>query len=184
MIIRPAATRPQKAAVAGADRQIVDTGIALPHQTAIIKLPILVAERSEPVPTVVMPLIGKPDGNSVAAESPEFLDQPVIQLSPPFSRKERYDRFAPAHEFSTVTPLAVHRICQSDPHRVATVSAVFSKTNFLDCASERKRRKGWSLSFGHLSGFSNRARNVAFSVSNLCNSSRRGATACSTCCSV
>lgn len=184
MIIRPAAKRPPKAALVGADRQVVDTGIALPHQASIVKLPILVAERSEPVPTVVTPLIGEPDGNSVAAESPEFLDQPVIQLSPPFSRKKRYDRFAPAHEFSTVTPLAVYRICRSDPRRVAAVPAVFSKTNFLDCVFERKRRKGWSLSFGHLSGFSNRARKVAFSVSNRCSCSRRGATACSTCCSV
>jgi len=110
MIIWPAAKRPVEAAVFGADRQVVDAGVALSHQATIVELPVLVAERSEPVPTVVMPLICKPDGNSVAAESPEFLDQPVIQLSPPFSRKERYDRFAPAHEFSTVTPLAVYRV--------------------------------------------------------------------------
>lgn len=73
MIIWPAAKRPVEAAVFGADKQVVDAGVALSHQAAIVKLPILVPERSEPVAAVVMPLIGKPDGNSIAAESPELV---------------------------------------------------------------------------------------------------------------
>ncbi len=142
MIIRPSTMRPLKAAVVGADSQVVDAGIAHPHQAAIVKLPILVPERSEPVPTVVVPLIGKPNGATIVAKRPELLDQTVVELRPPFCRKERDDRFPPGDKLGTIPPLAVYRICQSDPRRVAAVRAVFSKTNFLDCAFKRKRWRG------------------------------------------
>ncbi|MBP2573452.1 hypothetical protein J2767_004645 [Agrobacterium tumefaciens] len=45
MIIWPAAKRPVETAVFTANSQVVDAGIALPHQAAIVKLPILVPER-------------------------------------------------------------------------------------------------------------------------------------------
>ncbi len=68
MIIWPAAKRPVETAVFTADSQVVDAGIALPHQATIVKLPILVPERSEPVPTIVAPLIGKPDGDTIVVK--------------------------------------------------------------------------------------------------------------------
>lgn len=102
MIIRPATKCPLKAAVVGAARQVVDAGIALPHQAAAVKLPILVPERSEPVPAVVVPLIGKPNGDTSVAKRPKFLDQTVVELPPPFCREERGDRFPSGDELGTV----------------------------------------------------------------------------------
>lgn len=67
MPIRLATEPLVKAAVVGAAGRIVDTGVALPHQAAIVKLPILVPERSRPVPTVVAPLLSKPTGDTSAA---------------------------------------------------------------------------------------------------------------------
>jgi hypothetical protein len=46
-------------AIALADRKVVDAGNAASHQAALVKLPILVAERPKPVAAVVMPLIGE-----------------------------------------------------------------------------------------------------------------------------
>jgi hypothetical protein len=123
MINWPAAKRPAEAAAVGRNRQVVNAGIAPSHQATIVELPVLVPERSEPVATVVMSLVGKSDGDPIAAKGPEFLDQPVIQLSPPFCRKKRQDCFPPGHKFSTVSPLAVYAVSQSDPGRVAAVPA-------------------------------------------------------------
>jgi len=66
MRIRPATEPLVKAAVVGAAGRIIDTGVALPHQAAIVKLPILFTERSRPVPTVVAPLLSKPTGDTSA----------------------------------------------------------------------------------------------------------------------
>ena len=39
-------------------------------------------------------------GNPVAVEGPEFLDEPVVQLSRPFSREKSDDLIASVHEFA------------------------------------------------------------------------------------
>ena len=67
------------------DRQIVDAGKAPPHQAGFIELPVFVAIGAEPVAGIIMPLIGKPDGNSVTVESPQLFDKPVIQFADPFA---------------------------------------------------------------------------------------------------
>ena len=88
MVVGPTTERPVKATVFHADRQVVNAGVSLAHQATIIELPVLVAERSEPTTAVVMPLIGKPDGNPVAVERPQLLDQTVVELPPPLSCKK------------------------------------------------------------------------------------------------
>lgn len=79
-----------------------------PRNPQRAKLPILGPERSEPVPTVVMPLIRKPSGDPSVAKRPEILDQTVVELPPPFCRKELDDCFPPGDKLGSVPPLAAH----------------------------------------------------------------------------
>src|SRR5690242_5389907 len=64
-----------------ADRKIVDAGNAQPHQAVLGELPILVAKAAEPVPAVVVPLIGETNRDTVLAEGPDFLNQPVVEFT-------------------------------------------------------------------------------------------------------
>src|ERR1700676_2812605 len=59
--------RPVVQAIALADRKVVDAGNAASHQAALVKLPILVAERPKPVAAAVMPLIGETYRDAVLA---------------------------------------------------------------------------------------------------------------------
>src|SRR5215470_14737881 len=63
MVVRAAARRrPVEFAVGGADRQVVDRGVALAHQPALVEQPILVAIGAEPVAGIIVPLIGEAHG--------------------------------------------------------------------------------------------------------------------------
>lgn len=47
MIVRAAPLRPVEQALAFGDRQVVDAGVARLHQSVLIKLPVLIAERNQ-----------------------------------------------------------------------------------------------------------------------------------------
>ena len=81
----PSAFGPEKFPIRFMNRQIVDAGKTPPHQTGFIELPVFVAIGAEPVVGIIMPLIGKPDGNSMTVESPQFFDKPVVQFPDPFA---------------------------------------------------------------------------------------------------
>jgi hypothetical protein len=51
-----------------------------------------------------MPLVGEAYGNTIVGERPQFLDEPVVQLSCPFAREERNDFRSSTDEFRTVPP--------------------------------------------------------------------------------
>src|SRR5215475_10283938 len=107
MIVRTAPERPMIFAFAFLDRQVVDAGDAKAHQPLIVELPIFIAIAAKPVAAVVMPFIGEAHGDTVPAESPDFLDQPVIKLARPFARQEGFDGVAPMDELGAVPPAAV-----------------------------------------------------------------------------
>ena len=56
------------------DWEIVNAGNASPHQSLLIKFPILVAIAAEPIAAVVMPFVSKPYRYTVLAKCPDFLD--------------------------------------------------------------------------------------------------------------
>jgi hydrogenase large subunit len=61
--------------------QVVDAGDAQPHQAVLIELPVFIAIGAEPVVGVVVPLVGKADGDAVVAVGPElrrFLEQTLF----------------------------------------------------------------------------------------------------------
>lgn len=70
VFIRPSPKRPEKTPLASVDRQIVDACETFAHQARGVKFPVFVAEGSIPVPAIIMPLIGKPDGDPVGVKSP------------------------------------------------------------------------------------------------------------------
>jgi hypothetical protein len=74
VVVGATTERPVKATVFHADWQVVNAGVSLAHEATIIELPVLVAEGSEPIAAIVMPLISKPDGNPVAGECSQLLD--------------------------------------------------------------------------------------------------------------
>jgi hypothetical protein len=47
----------------------------------LVELPVLVAVAAKPIATVVVPLIGETNRNAVFAESPDFLDEPVVETA-------------------------------------------------------------------------------------------------------
>ena len=69
-------------------REIVDAGIAQPHQAVGIELPVLVAVGAEPLAAVVAPLVGEADGDAVVGKRPKLLDQPVVELARPLAGQE------------------------------------------------------------------------------------------------
>lgn len=119
VIIRPTPQRPVEFAVAFLDRQVVDAGEPVSHQTVLIELPVFVAVGTEPVARVVVPFIGVTDGDAVAGEGPEFLDQAIIQFLGPFAGQESLGFFTVVGELGAVTPFSVQRIGQRHPFRIA-----------------------------------------------------------------
>src|SRR5258705_6715513 len=91
VVVRTASQRPTVFAVFILDRQVVDAGDAPLHEALRIEFPVLVAIGAEPVTEVVMPFVGKTDGNAVALKCPQLLDEPVIQLLAPLAGEERND---------------------------------------------------------------------------------------------
>src|SRR5215203_7326160 len=80
--------RPMEAAVAFLDGDIVDAGLAPPHQAVFVELPLLVAVGAVPLPGIVVPFILEAYGDAVLIERPEILDQAIIVLFRPLSREE------------------------------------------------------------------------------------------------
>ncbi len=74
MIVWPLAERPMVFAFFLFDRQIVNAGNTTFHQTKLIELPIFISVRTKPGAAVIMPLICKAYGDTVALSDPKSLD--------------------------------------------------------------------------------------------------------------
>ena len=77
VIVRATAERPVKLSGRFGDRHFVDAGVAMTHQAIVVELPVLVAIGAEPGAGVIVKFVGEADRDAVAAEGPEFLDQPM-----------------------------------------------------------------------------------------------------------
>src|SRR2546430_9381887 len=104
MTVRTSSERPVILAFRIPDRQVIDGGKAESHQAVLLELPVLVSVGAEPIPRVVMALIGKADGNTIAFKCPQFFNQAVIQLSVPLAGKESHDLFPSIHKFPPISP--------------------------------------------------------------------------------
>jgi hypothetical protein len=59
-------------------REVIDACDTAVHESMLAKLPVFVSVRTEPVAGIVMPLIGKSNGDTVAVKCPKFFDEAVI----------------------------------------------------------------------------------------------------------
>src|ERR1700730_1052944 len=148
VIVRAAAERPVVFALALLDRNIVDAGDTQARQPVLVKFPVLISVAAEPVAAVVVPLVREAHGNAVLAESPDFLDQAVVELAVPLAGQERFDRRTAVQEFGAVAPVAVARIGERDALRIARVPRILGEAHFLNRGFEREGWKGWAV-LGH-----------------------------------
>src|SRR5512141_2033717 len=112
MIIGATTCRPMELPLAFRDWHIVDTGNASPHEPVLIKLPVFVAVGAVPIAGVITPLVGKAYRYPIVMEGPKLLDEAIIELPFPLSRKELNDGFATRQEFSAVAPDTIPGVCQ------------------------------------------------------------------------
>src|SRR5262245_55535866 len=115
---------PVEQAIGFTDRQVVDRGEPALHQTVAREFPVLVAIGTEPLAGSVVPLIGEADGDPLAGEGPELLDQPVVELCRPLAPEEGDDLAATSDEFGPVPPIALRRVGEGDAFGIAAVPAV------------------------------------------------------------
>src|ERR1700722_9152512 len=131
MIVRTTAERPVIKTVLLADRQIVDARQTHPHQTVLVELPVLIAVAAEPASGIVAPFIGETNGDAVLMKGPEFLDQPIVELTVPFAGQKRLDRRAALKELSPVSPPAVFRIGEREARRDAGIPGILRHARLL-----------------------------------------------------
>lgn len=85
VIVGTTTCRPMKIALAIANRDVVDARNASLHEPTLVEFPVLVAVGTESLARVVMPLVGKAQGDAVAVECPKFLDEPIVQFPVPLA---------------------------------------------------------------------------------------------------
>src|ERR1700710_54498 len=92
MIVRSSTERPEELAIFPRNRMFVDARVSMPHQTVVVEFPVLIAIGTDPGAAVVVVLVGEADGDTVAGERPQFLDQPILEFFCPLPAEERLDR--------------------------------------------------------------------------------------------
>src|ERR1700740_3013555 len=96
--------RPRETAVLFGDLDVVDAGLTPAHQAVRVELPLLVAVGAMPLAARIMPLVLEAHRNAIIVESPEILDQAVVEFPLPFAGEEGLDRLASREEFRAVAP--------------------------------------------------------------------------------
>src|SRR5688572_19307121 len=145
MVVGTPTERPAKLAIRLADGHVVARCEAVLHETVWIELPVLVAIRAIPLVGIVMPLVGEAYRDSIAAECPQLLDQPIVQFAPPFAGEEGDDLFATGRKLGAIAPFAVDRVRQRDTLGITAVPCVLGKSSLDSRGFDRERRQGWTL---------------------------------------
>src|SRR5262249_29261880 len=122
----------------------VDAGEAQTHEAAVVELPVLVAIGSEMLAAVVVPLVREADGDPVAGEGPQLLDQPVVELPRPLAGEQSDDRRPTLDELGAVPPAAVLGVAQGHGLWTATVPGILGQADLLCGGLGREGGNGWS----------------------------------------
>src|SRR6266540_948702 len=104
MFVRTATEWPMILALRLFNRQVVNGCKPKPHQTVVIKLPVLVAIRAEPVSRVIVPFVSEPHGDTVCVVSPKLFDQPVVKFFGPLAFQKLNDLSSSSRELGAVSP--------------------------------------------------------------------------------
>lgn len=129
MVVGTPTKRPKELAVFLRDRGVVDAGDPPLHQAALAKLPILIAVGPKPVSAIVAPLVGEPHRDPIFVESPQLLDEAVIEFAPPLARQEGFDCLPARDEFGAISPLAIRSVRPRHIRGIAAVPGVLSQSD-------------------------------------------------------
>src|SRR5215813_5572158 len=132
MIVGSAAESPAKFPVLLADRHVVDGRVACGHESLGVELPVLVAERAEPVARVVLPLVRESHRDAIVLERPQLLDESVVELAVPLATKKRHDLLATDDELGSIPPPAVDAVGASHSLGLARIPAVLRRPHLVD----------------------------------------------------
>src|SRR5687768_5258500 len=92
------------------DRKVVDARVARRHEPVLVELPVLVAVGAVPLPRIVMPLVSEAHGDPRTVESPQLLDETIVELFRPLARQELHDLRAAGGKLGPVAPPAVFAV--------------------------------------------------------------------------
>src|SRR5690625_3594754 len=95
---------PVELAICVVNGHIVDAGMPDGHQPVLVELPVFVAVRTEPLAPGGLRLIAVTHGNPRIGESPQLLDQTVVQLAGPFLDQEFDNLVTTLDKCVTITP--------------------------------------------------------------------------------
>src|SRR5262245_39706184 len=112
MFIRTSAKWPVILALRLLDWQVINGCKPKSHQPILVKLPVLVAMRAEPVSGVIVPFVGEPHGDTVAVVSPKLFNQPVVEFFRPLAFQKLNDLSPSGRELGTVSPARIGRVGQ------------------------------------------------------------------------
>ncbi len=126
------------------------------HQPRFIKFPVLVSVRPEPVALGVVPFIGKANGDAVARECPQFLDQAIVRFALPLTRQKFDDLGAAVDEFMPVAPPAIDGVRERHALRVPRIPGVLREADFSSGAIRCKWRDRRTGAAGRLAGIDGR----------------------------
>src|SRR5215470_14570650 len=88
---RNATTPPKLIPPSLLDRKVINAGNTQAHQAVLVELPILVAVAAKPIATVIVALVRETNRDAVVLESPDFLNEPVVEFTLPFPSQKRFD---------------------------------------------------------------------------------------------
>src|SRR5688572_5508949 len=88
-----------------------------------------------------MPLVREAHRDARAFERPDFLDQPVVELTRPFSFQELDDGRAPGEELGAIAPRTIYRVRQRDAFGIARVPGILGRPRLLRRRFARERWK-------------------------------------------
>ena len=120
------------------DRQVIDAGKSALHQSLIVELPQLIAVAAIPVTGIVAPLIGESHGHPMVTETPEFLDQAIVQLPGPLTFQEGLDRLPSPWKLRAITPDRILGIGLNDPSRTRVFQRPSAMRTFSRAAPSEK----------------------------------------------
>jgi hypothetical protein len=142
VVIGPAAEGPEVLAIRAANGQIVHAREAPRHEAVRLEFPVLVSVRSKPLPAVVVPLVGKPDGDPVVVKRPEPLDEAIVQLSDPLPREKLNNCRTTGQKFRAIAPDAVQGVAPRDSLGVTGVPGVLASRTFAIAVSRSNGGQG------------------------------------------
>merc|ERR1740129_1736494 len=136
------------APLALSNRSLIDTGNTLAHVALVVKLPILIAIRPEPLTTDVVVLVFEAYCDTILVESPQVLAQHIVKLFCPLSPQEIFDLLPPLDELRPVSPLRVFAVRCRNGIDILPIPSRFCCLHLLERRFRREGGQRWSRSFG------------------------------------